>query len=108
VYEVEKSVDAVQALAEKNGGYLARRDDRSITIRVPAGGFQGVVAEIEKLGDVLSRNVSSEDVTAEYRDLEIQLKNQEALRDRFQISRSCSRKRKRWKRRSRSNASSGG
>jgi hypothetical protein len=84
VYEVQKSLDGVQALAEKAGGYLSRRDDRSITIRVPAGNFQGVVDEITKLGDVLSRNVVSEDVTAEYRDLEVQLENQLAMRDRFQ------------------------
>ena len=83
VYEVQKSIDAVQGLAEKNGGYLSRRDDSSITIRVPAGAFQGVVTELTKLGDVLKRDVVSEDVTAEYRDLEVQLQNQLALRDRF-------------------------
>jgi len=83
VYEVQKSIDAVQGLAEKNGGYLSRRDDNSITIRVPAGAFQGVVVELTKLGDVLKRDVVSEDVTAEYRDLEVQLQNQLALRDRF-------------------------
>lgn len=83
VYEVQKSVDAVQSLAEKAGGYLARRDDTSITIRVPAGAFQGVVADIGKLGDVLNRNVTSEDVTAEYRDLEVQLANALAMRERF-------------------------
>lgn len=83
VYEVQKSVDAVQALAEKAGGYLARRDDASITIRVPAGTFENVVGEIGKLGDVLNRNVTSEDVTAEYRDLEVQLANALAMRERF-------------------------
>ncbi len=83
VYEVQKSVDAVQSLAEKANGYLARRDDTSITIRVPAGAFQGVVADIGKLGDVLNRNVTSEDVTAEYRDLEVQLANALAMRERF-------------------------
>jgi hypothetical protein len=83
VYEVQKSVDAVQALAEKSGGYLARRDDASITIRVPAGTFQNVVADIGKLGDVLNRNVTSEDVTAEFRDLEVQLANSLAMRERF-------------------------
>lgn len=83
VYEVQKSVDAVQALAEKSGGYLARRDDTSITIRIPAGAFQDVVGDIGKLGDVLNRNVTSEDVTAEFRDLEVQLANALAMRERF-------------------------
>lgn len=83
VYEVAKSLDAVEALAKKSGGYLSRRDDRAITVRVPAGEFQGVINDLSKLGDVVSRNVVSEDVTAEYRDLEVQLANSLALRDRF-------------------------
>lgn len=83
VYEVQKSIDSVEELAKKSGGYLAKRDDRSITIRVPAGEFQAAVAEISKLGDVSSRNVSAEDVTGEYRDLEVQLANALALRERY-------------------------
>ncbi|NUP06940.1 MAG: DUF4349 domain-containing protein [Polyangiaceae bacterium] len=84
VFEVEKSLDAVEGLAKMNGGYLSRRDDRSITVRVPAQQFQNLVDEIEKVGDVLHRDVVSEDVTAEYRDLEVQLQNQMALRARFE------------------------
>ncbi|MBK6512818.1 MAG: DUF4349 domain-containing protein [Polyangiaceae bacterium] len=84
VFEVEKSLDSVEGLAKQHGGYLSRRDDRSITVRVPAQHFQELVDAIEKVGDVLHRDVSSEDVTAEYRDLEIQLQNQVALRARFE------------------------
>ncbi len=83
VYEVQKSIDAVEALSKKAGGYLARRDDASITIRVPAGEFQNAVVDLSKLGDVLNRNVVAEDVTGEYRDLEVQLQNNLALRDRY-------------------------
>lgn len=83
VYEVEKSLNAIEGLAKEAGGFLARRDDRTITIRVPAQKFNDLVASIEKVGDVLHRNVVSEDVTAEYRDLEVQLQNQMAMRDRF-------------------------
>ena len=36
---------------------------------------------VEKLGDVLHRNVSAEDVTDEYVDLELRLKNARAMRD---------------------------
>ncbi|MFO0547511.1 MAG: DUF4349 domain-containing protein [Polyangiaceae bacterium] len=84
VYEVEKSLNAVDGIAKDAGGYLSRRDDRSITVRIPAEKFNDVVAAIEKIGDVLSRNVVAEDVTAEYRDLEVQLQNQMALRERFE------------------------
>ena len=84
VFDVQKSLDAIEGLAKAAGGYLARRDDNAITVRVPAEGFQEVIADIEKVGDVTHRNVVSEDVTAEYRDLEIQLQNQLALRQRFE------------------------
>ncbi len=84
VYEVQKSLDAVDGLAKDVGGYLSRRDDHSITIRVPAEHFQKVVDSIAKVGDVLHRDVVSEDVTAEFRDLEVQLSNLIALRARFE------------------------
>jgi hypothetical protein len=84
VFEVARSLDAVEGLAKAAGGYLARRDDASITVRVPAEKFSDAVVAIEKIGDVLSRNVVSEDVTAEYRDLEVQLANLLALRNRFE------------------------
>ncbi len=84
VYEVSKSIDAVEGLAKGYGGYLSRRDDTTITVRVPAEKFQDLVAAIEKVGDVLHRNVVSEDVTAEYRDLEVQMANLTALRLRYE------------------------
>ncbi len=84
VFDVQKSLDGVAALASTHGGYLARRDDRSITVRVPASRFDEVVTALGALGDVLHRNVVSEDVTAEYRDLEVQLSNLLAMRARFE------------------------
>ena len=84
VYEVEKSLNIVEGLAKDAGGFLSRREDRLVTIRVPAQKFQEVVLAIEKVGDVLHRNVVSEDVTAEYRDLEVQLQNALAMRARFE------------------------
>lgn len=84
VYEVKKSLDALEGLAKSVGGFVSRRDDRSITLRVPAADFASAVVELEKLGDVLNRNVVAEDVTAEYRDLEVQMQNLVALRARFE------------------------
>ena len=84
VFDVQKSLEGVAALASTHGGYLARRDDRSITVRVPASRFDEVVTALGALGDVLHRNVVSEDVTAEYRDLEVQLTNLLAMRARFE------------------------
>ncbi len=83
VFETKKALDKTEEIARDAGGYLVRRDDRSITVRVPAAKFQGALASMMKLGDVLHRDVSVEDVTAQYRDLQIRLKNAEAVRDRL-------------------------
>jgi hypothetical protein len=84
VFEVPRALDRVERLAADAGGYLARRDDRSITIRVPVAAFSSILTALEKEGDVLSRNVRTDDVTAEFRDLEVQLQNLRAMRARFE------------------------
>jgi hypothetical protein len=84
VYEVAPGIARVEELARQIGGYLARRDDRSITIRVPAARFDEAVKRIETFGDVLHRNVVAEDVTEEFRDLEVRLKSLRAVRDRLE------------------------
>jgi hypothetical protein len=62
---------------------LAKRDDQSITIRVPAAAFEEAVRRIAGVGDMLHRNVTAEDVTEEYRDLEIRLKSARAVQARL-------------------------
>lgn len=84
VFEVEKNVDAVEKIASEAGGYLALRGDRQITVRVPKTRFDDTIRRIERLGDVLHRNVSSEDVTDQYVDLELRLKNAVAVRARLE------------------------
>lgn len=84
VYEAKKALDQTEKLARDAGGYLVRRDDMSITVRVPVGRFQGTLDAIMKVGDVLHRNVSVEDVTAEYTDLAIRLRNAEVVRKRLE------------------------
>ncbi len=84
VYEAKKALDETEKLAASAGGYLVRRDDASITVRVPVGRFQGTLDAIMKVGDVLHRDVSVEDVTAQYTDLAIRLRNAEVVRKRLE------------------------
>jgi len=84
VYEVRSSLGEVESLARTLGGFLAKRTDQSITIRVPAERFDEAIKRIEKLGDMLARNVEVQDVTEEYNDTEIRLKNARAVRDRLE------------------------
>ena len=84
VFEVEKNVDAVEKIGSESGGYLALRGDRQITIRIPKDRFDEAVKRIEKLGDVLHRNVTAEDVTDQYVDVEMRLKNAKAVSQRLE------------------------
>jgi hypothetical protein len=85
VFEVSVSLAQIEDLGREVGGFLSRRDDQAITIRVPAGRFDEAVKRIEKIGDVLHRNVSAQDVTEEFADLDVRLRNARAIRDRLEI-----------------------
>jgi hypothetical protein len=84
VFEVTASLGQIEELAREIGGFLSRRDNSSITIRVPVAMFDRAIKRIEKLGDVLNRNVTAQDVTEEFRDLEVRLRNARAVRDRLE------------------------
>jgi hypothetical protein len=84
VFEVSASLHKLEELAHELGGFLSKRDDRSITFRVPAARFQEAVARAEKLGEVVHRNVQAQDVTEEYLDIEVRLRNARAMRDRLE------------------------
>ncbi len=84
VFEVNKGLDVVEKIARDAKGYLVSRRDDSVTVRVPATGFDGSLQAVLKLGDVLQRNLQVDDVTAEMNDLTTRLKNAEAMRARFE------------------------
>ena len=83
VFQVAEASKQVEQMARETGGFLARRDDTSIVIRVPAAKFEDTMKRLEKLGDVLHRNVVAEDVTEQFMDAEVRLKNARAVRDRL-------------------------
>ncbi len=75
------------AMASAAGGYMegesSSRDDEgltyaTLTLRIPADRFDGVVSDAAELGEVTSTEVSTEDVSAEYVDLESRLKHLQA------------------------------
>ena len=83
VFEVAASLAEVEAIGRDLGGFLARRDDNAITIRVPAARFDEAVKRLEKVGDVIHRNVTADDVTEEFRDLEVRLRSAHAVQARL-------------------------
>ena len=83
VADVESSVQATQKLANEVGGYMLTMSANSITIRVPAKQFFPVLERLKALGQTISKSVTAQDVTDEYVDLQLRLKNAEVLRDRL-------------------------
>ncbi len=91
-----KSVDAaltrLRELAREAGGYTTSesrlRDEQRVNrgrieCRVPAAKLDSVSAALKALGTVESLTVSASDITEEYFDLEIRLRNQRALEARL-------------------------
>lgn len=83
VYQVDQGLATVEKIARDNGGYLAYKRDREITVRVPRARFEAALAAVDKIGDVLHREIQAQDVTDEYVDTEIRIKNARAMQARL-------------------------
>ena len=87
VKDAEDSLEKVEAIAKDLGGYVVNssswyQDDQlraRLTIRVPSGEFDAAMSRLKALAiKVENRNVSTQDVTEEYTDLNARLRNLEA------------------------------
>jgi hypothetical protein len=81
--DLAATLDKVIDIAESMGGYLAGRKDVSVQVRVPSARFRETLVVIEKLGEVLHRSVTADDVSEQYSDLEGRLVNLKATRQRL-------------------------
>ncbi len=95
VEDPSASLDMISFMAESLGGYVVSSNlfraqldsgleypEASVTIRVPAEKLDQALSEIKSgAGEVLSENVSGQDVTQEYTDLESRLRNLERAED---------------------------
>jgi len=88
VGKFESSLFKIASFAEQNGGFISNTQSYSdsegkltsgrVTVRIPCGSFDSIVGKIRKMGTIESINISGQDVTQEYVDLESRLKNLEA------------------------------
>ena len=83
-FEIAVGLGRAEAVARELGGFLARRTNNALIIRVPAARFDEALDRLEKLGDVTNRQVDAEDITEEFLDLEVRLKNSRAIRERLE------------------------
>ncbi len=87
VKDAGESLEQVEAIAKDLGGYVVNSSSwyqeqqlrARLTIRVPAGEFDTALVRLKDLAiTVESRNVSTQDVSEEYTDLDSRLRNLEA------------------------------
>ncbi|GMV17784.1 MAG: hypothetical protein AMXMBFR56_60080 [Polyangiaceae bacterium] len=77
---IEKAID----VAEGHGGYLVSRSDSGAQLRVPSQRFRLALKDLGGLGEVTRRSVSAQDVSEQYHDLEVRLRNLESVRNRLE------------------------
>lgn len=89
---VTQSVNQLTAIATGLGGYVSEtrttassqsgeQASATITVRVPSGSFEQLLASASKLGEVRSTTTSGQDVTAQFTDIDAQLTALTATRD---------------------------
>ena len=83
VGDVQKTHDQIGQIATGAGGFITESslshgdgvETGNVTVRVPAKQYQPTLARIAKLGKVLEKQESGQDVTEEYVDLEARIRN---------------------------------
>jgi hypothetical protein len=81
---VAGALDAAVLAAEEAGGHLAGRGNDFVKVKVPSASFRESMTRMEKIGEVTNRSVTADDVTAEFKDLEVRLENLKATRKRIE------------------------
>ena len=88
VWNISNAVNQASSMAERAGGFIEQKSDRgeessSLTLRIPAKAFKTALLDLETIGTVTYRNVTGEDITEDYMDVDARLKNKIVLRDRL-------------------------
>ncbi|OCA79668.1 hypothetical protein BBH99_18125 [Chryseobacterium contaminans] len=92
VGEIKKAQALVNEILKKNNAYIQKEEFRNtdvdenldLTIRVPHKSFDTLINSFsDGLGSVLSKNVSSDDVTEEYTDVSIKLANKKIYLEKY-------------------------
>ncbi|MGC0328924.1 hypothetical protein RKD23_001914 [Streptomyces sp. SAI-170] len=87
VKEVPKALEQARTVAEAAGGYVGRestsrdsegRERTRLVLRVPAGSYDEVLADLQGAGRLLERSAQAEDVTEQVVDVESRIRTQRA------------------------------
>jgi Domain of unknown function (DUF4349) len=92
VEDLKKAESAIKARVKAMGGYISNENqnresgnlENSWTVRIPAEKFDAFLGDVEKESIYVdSKNVSAEDVTAEYVDNELRIKSKQKVFERY-------------------------
>lgn len=83
-----EALNEMKALVKSNSGFVHSVYDNdektiSMTAKIPQGQLESFVEEASQKGKLISKNISSQDVTGELIDIEAKVKNLKVLRARF-------------------------
>ena len=88
VTDIKSAEEAASGLCARFGGYVALSrvisPSGTLTLKVPAERFDAFVADTEKLGRLKNKEISTEDVSERYYDLETRVANKRILLARYQ------------------------
>lgn len=92
VGDIKKAQDQVSSIVKSNKAYIQKEEFQNndneenidLTIRVPHQNFDALVNSFsDGVGSVLSKNISSDDVTEEYTDVSIKLANKKIYLEKY-------------------------
>ncbi|MBI3736022.1 DUF4349 domain-containing protein [Candidatus Sumerlaeota bacterium] len=75
--------DAIERIAERMGGFILSSTFDQVTFRVKPENFRSAIEGVSSLGEVLVRDIRSDDVTAQYYDIELRIDVAEGTRKRL-------------------------
>lgn len=90
-YEVKnlsETEEKIAAWLESFGGYIAdtwsNRNNMNVTVKVPSSSFEDAMNSTGDFGELLSRSISTEDVSENYYDLETRLETRKILQKKLE------------------------
>ncbi len=74
VFNLQDALETAEALPERYGGYVQTMSDSQVVLRIPSKNLRPVMSGLAGYGNVERRWLQSQDVTAEFTDIESRLK----------------------------------
>lgn len=74
VFNLADAVATAESIPERHGGYVQSMSNNQVVLRIPSKNLRPVMTSLAGYGNVEQRWLNSQDVTAEYTDLESRLK----------------------------------